>query len=197
MKNILGLSHHIWVWHHTLNFSLQSKINSMNVITDFFSNSVHFHELMSGKKISKFWDWHTSGMGFRTKLGPKNSPILTKIGIHIDQTSDYYHAKFYQNRTTLRQLNHRLKLSDFNKILRGNSQKFGLYVYQFSSKSDHFSALFCSWIGRLGGGRSPKFDRMLQINSNWNGTKDIEFGIYTQNLVFLSKFKNRVCSHAY
>ena len=24
--------------------------------------------------------------------------------MHIDQTSDYYHAKFYQNRTTLRQL---------------------------------------------------------------------------------------------
>lgn len=40
-------------------------------------------------------------MGFTAKIGPKNGPILTKIGIHIDQTSDYYHAKFYQNRTTL------------------------------------------------------------------------------------------------
>ena len=86
----------------------------------------------------------TFDVGFTAKIGPKNGPILMKIGIHTDQTSDYYHAKFYQNRTTLRQLNHRLKLSDFNKILRGNSQKFGLYVYQFSSKSDHFSALFCS-----------------------------------------------------
>ena len=34
------------------------------------------------------------------KIWPKNSPILTKIGMHIDQTSDYCHAKFYQNRTT-------------------------------------------------------------------------------------------------
>ena len=38
------------------------------------------------------------------KRWPKYSPILTKIGMHIDQTSDYYHAKSYQNRTTLRQL---------------------------------------------------------------------------------------------
>ena len=29
---------------------------------------------------------------------------------------------------------HRSKLSDFDKILRGDSQKFGQYVYQFSSK---------------------------------------------------------------
>ena len=34
------------------------------------------------------------------KRWPKNSPILTKIGMHIDQTSDYYHAKFYLNRAT-------------------------------------------------------------------------------------------------
>ena len=31
----------------------------------------------------------------------KNCPILTKIGIQIDKTSNYYHAKFYQNRTNL------------------------------------------------------------------------------------------------
>ena len=43
----------------------------------------------------------TFDVGFTAKIGPKNGPILTKIGIHIDQTSDYYHAKFYQNRTTL------------------------------------------------------------------------------------------------
>ena len=40
-------------------------------------------------------------MAFRNKTGLKNCPILTKIGVHIDQTSDYYQAKFYQNRTTL------------------------------------------------------------------------------------------------
>ena len=32
---------------------------------------------------------------FMNKIGPKNGLILTKIGIHIEQTSDYYHAKFY------------------------------------------------------------------------------------------------------
>ena len=39
-------------------------------------------------------------MASMKKICPKNSPILTKIGMHIDKTSDYYHAKFYQNRTT-------------------------------------------------------------------------------------------------
>ena len=38
------------------------------------------------------------------KKWPKNCPILTKIGMHIDQTFDYYHAKFYQNPTTLKQI---------------------------------------------------------------------------------------------
>ena len=81
---------------------------------------------------------------FRTKIGPQNWPILTKISVHIEQTYDYYHAKFYQNRTTLRYFNLRLKLSDFNKILRGNSHKFGLCVHQFLSKSANFLALFWS-----------------------------------------------------
>ena len=53
------------------------------------------------RKISKFGVVTTFDVGFTAKIGPKNGPILTKIGIHIDQTSDYYHAKFYQNRTTL------------------------------------------------------------------------------------------------
>ena len=46
----------------------------------------------------------TIDVGFTAKIRPKNGPILTKIGIHIDQTSDYYHTKFYQNRTTLKQI---------------------------------------------------------------------------------------------
>ena len=46
----------------------------------------------------------TIDVGFTAKIGPKNSPILTKIGIPIDQTSDYYHAKFCENRTTLKQI---------------------------------------------------------------------------------------------
>ena len=53
------------------------------------------------KFFSKFGVVTTSDVGFTAKIGLKNGPILTKIGIHIDQTSDYYHAKFYQNRTTL------------------------------------------------------------------------------------------------
>ena len=69
----------------------------------------------------------TSNVRFTTKTGPTNGPILTKIDIHIDQTFDYYHTKFYQNRTTLKQI------------------IIGLHAYQFSSKSDHFWALFLLW----------------------------------------------------
>ena len=45
--------------------------------------------------MSKFGDVMTFDVGFTAKIGPKNGPILMKIGIHIDKTSDYYHAKFY------------------------------------------------------------------------------------------------------
>ena len=70
-------------------------------------------------------------MGFTAKIGPKNGPILTKIGIHIDQTSDYYHAKFYQNRTTLKQI----IIVQSYPILT----KFGVYIDQ---TSDYFHAKF-------------------------------------------------------
>ena len=56
------------------------------------------------KKISKYQDGPMPRKRSLTKILPKNGRILTKIGIHIEQISDYYHAKFYQNQTTLRQL---------------------------------------------------------------------------------------------
>ena len=59
------------------------------------------HILVNEKKVSKFGVVTTFDVDFTAKIGPKNGPILTKIGILIDQTSDYYHAKLYQNRTTL------------------------------------------------------------------------------------------------
>ena len=77
---------------------------------------------------TKYEGCETKIVASRTKTGPKNCPILTKIGIHVDQTFDYYHAKFHQNRTTLSDKKVALKLSDFNEILRGNSHKFGLFV---------------------------------------------------------------------
>ena len=46
----------------------------------------------------------TFDVGFTAKIGLKNGPIMTKIDVHIDQTCDYYHAKFYQNRTALEQI---------------------------------------------------------------------------------------------
>ena len=117
----------------------------MSVMTDFFQTWAFFinqwdiqntkfwycnhlwcaiHDQNRAKKWSDFdKNWYT----YRPNFWLLPRKILLK--------SDHFEANY-----------HRSKLSDFNKILRGSSQKFGLYVYQFLSKSDYFLALFWSWI---------------------------------------------------
>jgi len=65
----------------------------MSVMMDLFKLQL-FSLINEIFKIPNFEIVSTSGVRFTTKIGPKNGPILMKIGIHIDLISDYYHAKF-------------------------------------------------------------------------------------------------------
>ena len=49
--------------------------------------------------MSKIWDGAPLGLQFRAIKRPKNGPILMKIGIFIQLTSNQKRIKFYQNRT--------------------------------------------------------------------------------------------------
>ena len=78
------------------------------------------HDQNRAKKWADFYEnWYT----YRPNFWPLPRKILSK--------SDNFEATY-----------HHWKLSDFKKDLRGNSQKFGQYAYQFSLKSDYFLAIF-------------------------------------------------------
>ena len=88
-------------------------------------------------------------MRFRTKTGPKNGLILTKLGVYNHHTSNQKRTKFYWNRIIFDFQNQKIKnkkLSDFNKIWCVFGLKCGDCTHQVSSKSDHFLARFWSWI---------------------------------------------------
>ena len=53
------------------------------------------------RKISKFGDVTTIDVHFTAKIRPKNSPILMKLGIYNQHTSNQKRTKFYQNRTII------------------------------------------------------------------------------------------------
>ena len=69
--------------------------------------------------MSKIWDGAPLGLQFRAIKRPKNGPILMKIGIFIQLTSNQKRIKFYQNRTIFQSFGAKIfnqKWSDFNKI---------------------------------------------------------------------------------
>ena len=139
------------------------------------------------KKISKFGDVTTFDVDFTAKIVPKYGSILAKIGILIEQTFDYHHAKFYQNRTILKDDN----------LLQSSSQKFGLYVYQFSAKSDHFSALFRLWNPQQ---RSWHPQILKSYFTHWNMKMTWVWKkstISIMGLILQCKLKNRVWPHAH
>ena len=53
------------------------------------------------RKISKFGDVTTFDVHFTAKIRPKNSPILMKLGIYNQHTSNQKRTKFYWNRTII------------------------------------------------------------------------------------------------
>ena len=53
------------------------------------------------RKISKFGDVTTIDVHFRAKIRPKNSPILMKLGIYNQHTSNQKRTEFYWNRTII------------------------------------------------------------------------------------------------
>ena len=104
------LCHIFWVWRQSYRHGTIPDISAYSVKPTPWSKLRIVFKLRSfsyfseWRKISKFGDVTTCDVGFTAKLRPKNGPILMKIGIHIDQTSDYYHAKFYQNWTNLKEI---------------------------------------------------------------------------------------------
>ena len=66
-----------------------------------FSKHRSFSYFSQQRKISKFGDVTTIDVHFRAKIRPKNSPILMKLGIYNQHTSNQKRTKFYQNRTII------------------------------------------------------------------------------------------------
>ena len=100
-------------------------------------------------KIPNFDIVSTSDVRFMTKTGPKNGPILTKIGVYSHHTSNQKRTKFHWNRMIFHSKIYNFggeNLSDFDKTWCIFGLRYGDYKYKVSSKSDHFLALFWLWI---------------------------------------------------
>ena len=104
-------------------------------------------------KISNFEIVTTSGVQFMTKTGPKIvrfwwklvctiTTLQTKIAPNFIKIGWFFICFHFEFR--------HLKLSDFNKIWCDFGLKCGDCTHQFSSKSDHFLALFWPWIAHQG-----------------------------------------------
>ena len=64
-----------------------------------FFKHMSFSYFNQQRKISKFGDFTTIDVHFTAKIRPKNSPILMKLGIYNQHTSNQKRTKFYWNRT--------------------------------------------------------------------------------------------------
>ena len=103
-------------------------------------------------------------------MRPKNGPILTKIGIHIDQTSDYYHAKFYQSRTTLKDDN---LLQSWPILIRFCVVIVRSLVYMYTNFCQN-RTIFRPYFGlesQTRGAPIPKFWYFFPLINSWKWTE--------------------------